>query len=133
MIQRIQSLYILIYLFSKSFLLYTSLLYTNPFNIFVYKFDLFPAILIFLIAASAIALFNFKNRKVQIKILYFQIIIQLIILISILILACSVTNPIKFLQNYQILIYLIGFLLLILALIGIKKDQKLIDSIDRIR
>ena len=49
------------------------------------------------------------------------------------ILAFKSDNALIFLQNYQIFVYLLGLALLLLSVRGIKKDQNLIDSIDRIR
>ena len=133
MIQRFQSLYILLYIINKCYLLYKFSIEKNPFYLFIDWPDAFFLLLIFLIIFSAITLFSFKNRKIQIKLLYFLIIIQVIILTSILILSSEEDSPIIFLQNYHTFYYLLGLLLLLFSLRGIKKDQKLIDSIDRIR
>jgi len=133
MIQRLQSLYILFYIINKCYLLYKSSMEKNPFYMFVDCLDPFFLLPVFLIIFSAFTLFNFKNRKIQIKLLYLLIIIQVIILTSILIFSYKVDDPIIFLQNYHTYSYLLGLLLLLLSLRGIKKDQKLIDSIDRIR
>ena len=133
MIQRFQSLYIFIYIINSCYLLYKYSIDKNPFYFFIDKVDLFLILIILVIIFSTITVFSFKNRKTQIKLLYFLIIIQVIVLTSILIISCKVDNPIIFLQNYHTFSYLLGLLLLLLSLRGIKKDQKLIDSIDRIR
>ena len=133
MIQRIQSLYLFIYLINKCFSIYISSIDKSLLHIIIYKIDLFTSVTIFLIILSAITLFSFKNRKTQIKLSYLLITIQLIVLLFLTILAYIADNSIKFLQNYQTFIYLIGLVLLLLSLKGIKKDQNLIDSIDRIR
>ncbi len=133
MIQRFQSLYILFYIINKCYLLYKSSIEKNQLHLFINRLDPFFLLLIFLIIFSTITLFSFKNRKTQIKLLYFLIIIQVIILTSILILSYEEDNSIIFFQNYHTFYYLLGLLLLLLSLRGIKKDQKLIDSIDRIR
>lgn len=133
MIQRIQSLYIVSYIAIKIFLLYKSYIKKNLLSFSLNGFDLFSIILIIILAISIILLVNFKNRKNQIKILYFLILIQFMILTSVSVLAFEEVNALKFLLNYQTLLYLLGFALLLLALKGIKKDQNLIDSIDRIR
>ena len=133
MIQRLQSLYMLLYIINKFYLLYKSSFEKNPFHPFIDRLAPFSLVLILLIIFSTLTLFSFKNRKIQIKLLYFLIMIQVIILTSILILSYKVEKPIIFLQTYQIYSYLLGLLLLLLSLRGIKKDQKLIDSIDRIR
>jgi len=133
MIQRFQSLYLLLYIINKCYLLCISSIEKNPFHLLIDSLDPFLLLLIFLIILSALTLFSFKNRKTQIKLLYFLIIIQVIILTSMLILSYKMDNPISFLENYRAHSYLLGLLLLLLSLRGIKKDQKLIDSIDRIR
>ena len=133
MIQRIQSLYIVSYIAIKIFLLYKSYIKKNLLSFLLNGFDLFSIVLIIILAISIILLASFKNRKNQIKILYFLILIQFMILTSVSVLAFEEVNALKFLLNYQTLLYLLGFALLLLALKGIKKDQNLIDSIDRIR
>ena len=133
MIQRIQSLYIFLYIIIKCYLLYTSLNFRSPFHFLIYEVELFSSSLILLIIVSIVTLFSFKKRKRQIILLYFLIMVQLVVLISISILVFTVINSLRFLQNYQTILYLIGLILLLLSLRGIKKDQKLIESIDRIR
>ena len=133
MIQRIQSLYLISYTGIKIFLLYISFIKKSLFNFFINGFDLFLLALVLLIIISIIILFSFKNRKKQIKLLYFLILNQLILLTSISILAFKKFNAIVFLFNYQTFMYLLGFALLLLSIRGIKKDQNLIESIDRIR
>ncbi len=133
MIQRIQSLYLISYIGIKIFLLYISFIKKSLFNFFINGFDLFLMALVLLIIISIIILFSFKNRKNQIKLLYFLILNQLILLTSISILAFKKINAIVFLLNYQTFLYLLGFALLLLSIRGIKKDQNLIESIDRIR
>ena len=133
MIQRIQSIYIFLFIISNIFLLYMTSMDQNSFHFSIYEFDLFPLLLILLIIFSIISLLSFKNRRTQIKLLYFLTFIQLIILTLISILAFKSDNALIFLQNYQIFIYFLGLALLLLSVRAIKKDQNLIDSIDRIR
>jgi len=133
MIQRIQSLYLFFYLIIKSFLLYKSIKNESPLHFFVDNFDLFPLSLAVLITTSLLVLLNFKNRKIQVKILYFLITIQLLILVPIPILAFEADKPLSFLWDYQSLLFFFGLVLLLFSLKGIKKDQNLINSIDRIR
>ncbi len=133
MIQRIQSLYIVFYISIKIFLLYISFIKKSLFNFFIEGIDLFLIELVMLLIISVLLLFSFKNRKNQIKLLYFLILNQLIVLTAISILAFKKDTTIVFLLNYETFLYLLGFALLLLSFRGIKKDQKLIDSIDRIR
>ena len=133
MIQRIQSLYIFLYIVIKCFLLYMSLTFKSLFHFFINKVDLVSSVLILLIIFSIVTLLSFKKRKTQIKLMYFLITLQLLFMISISIFNYMEVDSLIFLQNYQTILFMIGLLLLLLCLRGIKKDQNLIDSIDRIR
>ena len=133
MIQRIQSLYIFLYIVIKCFLLYMSLSYKSLFHFFINKVDILSSVLILLIIFSIVTLLSFKKRKTQIKLVYFLITLQLLFMISISIFNYMEVDSLIFLQNYQTILCIIGLLLLLLCLRGIKKDQNLIDSIDRIR
>ena len=133
MIQRIQSLYIFLYIVIKCFLLYMSLTFKSLFHFFINKVDLVSSVLILLIIFSIVTLLSFKKRKTQIKLMYFLITLQLLFMISISIFTYMEVDSLNFLQNYQTILCIIGLLLLLLCLRGIKKDQNLIESIDRIR
>lgn len=133
MIQRIQSLYILIYIANKCFLLYITPIDSSSFRFLIHEYDLFTSVQILLIIFSTITLLSFKSRKNQIILLYFLIIIQAIILTSIPLIFYEIDNSMAFFQNYQTFLYLFGLFLLLVSLWRIKKDQKLVDSIDRIR
>jgi len=133
MIQRIQSLYIFLYIVIKCFLLYMSLTYKSLFHFFINKVDLLSSVLILLIIFSMVTLLSFKKRKTQIKLMYFLITLQLLFMISISIFTYMEVDSLNFLQNYQTILFMIGLLLLLLCLRGIKKDQNLIESIDRVR
>ena len=133
MIQRIQSLYIFLHIVIKCFLLYMSLTYNSLFHFFINKVDLLSSVLILLIIFSIVTLLSFKKRKTQIKLVYFLITLQLLFMISISIFTYMEVDSLNFLQNYQTILCIIGLLLLLLSLRGIKKDQNLIESIDRIR
>ena len=109
-----------------------SLTYKSLFHFFINKVDLLSSVLILLIIFSIVTLLSFKKRKTQIKLTYLLITIQLLFMISISILAYIEVNSL-ILENYQTILFIIGLLLLLLCLRGIKKDQNLIDSIDRIR
>ncbi len=133
MIQRVQSIFISLYLVIKFYLLYVSSAKIKSFHFFVHGFDLFSLMLVLIIIFSIATLLSFKKRKTQIKLLFFLMTIQLIIIFLILVLAYRTGNSLKYLLNHQTFLYLFGLFLLLLSLRGIKRDQKLIDSIDRIR
>ena len=59
--------------------------------------------------------------------------IQLTIIFLILVLVYRTGNSLKYLLNHNTYLYIFGLFLLLLSLRGIKRDQKLIESIDRIR
>ena len=133
MIQRVQSIFISLYIIIKFYLLYTYSPKINSFHFFVHDFDLFSLLLILIIIFSITTLLSFKKRITQIKLLYILMTIQLIIIFLIFVLAYRNGNSLKYLLNHQTFLYLFGLFLLLLSLRGIKRDQKLIDSIDRIR
>ena len=110
-----------------------SLTYKSLFHFFINKVDLLSSVLILLIIFSIVTLLSFKKRKTQIKLVYFLITLQLLFMISISIFTYMEVDSLNFLQNYQTILCIIGLLLLLLSLRGIKKDQNLIESIDRIR
>ena len=110
-----------------------SLTYKSLFHFFINKVDLVSSVLILLIIFSIVTLLSFKKRKTQIKLMYFLITLQLLFIISISIFTYMEVDSLNFLQNHQTILCIIGLLLLLLCLRGIKKDQNLIESIDRIR
>tara|TARA_A200000113_G_scaffold47392_1_gene38818 strand:- start:6172 stop:6507 length:336 start_codon:yes stop_codon:yes gene_type:complete len=110
-----------------------ALTYKSLFHFFIYKVDLISSLLILLIIFSIVILLSFKKRKTQIKLMYFLIMLQLLFITSISIFAYIEVDSLNYLQNYQTILSGIGLLLLLLCLRGIKKDQNLIDSIDRVR
>ncbi len=133
MIQRVQSIFISLYTIIKLYLLYTSFAKLSSFHFFVHDFDLFSLLLVLIIIFSIATLLSFKKRKTQIKLLYFLMTIQLTIIFLILVLVYRTGNSLKYLLNHNTYLYIFGFFLLLLSLRGIKRDQKLIESIDRIR
>ena len=133
MIQRVQSIFISLYLVIKFYLLYVSSAKIKSFHFFVHGFDLFSLMLVLIIIFSIATLLSFKKRKTQIKLLYFLMTIQLTIIFLILVLVYRTGNSLKYLLNHNTYLYIFGLFLLLLSLRGIKRDQKLIESIDRIR
>jgi len=157
MIQRIQSLYLLV-----SILLVSSLLsgitilsfisgdVTSKFNVFglfwknksdeIYKPDVsfpFYVILILLILMQLATLFNFKKLKSQLKWSQYGFLLHVLTGLALLIfyfvgadwaLPESTATP-----QIGLLLYLAGIPFSFLAVKAIKKDKALIDSVDRIR
>ncbi len=155
MIQRVQSLYLLLTtLLSGLFLKgnFLKFIDTEGSGIIVnftgiYKatgdkgFDLieklFPLSIIFILipVISVLAIFLYKNRKLQLKITL------ILIIISIVLIAISTYYGISLINSYHAsfvpgIKMFIPFLILVFAILayrGIKKDEALVKSYDRIR
>ena len=131
MIQRIQSIYLLIALISMSLF---------SFKVSIYSFDgrAFFALddsKIFILAISgallvAIGLFMFSKRKLQMKLTRIAGLIQIIICIRLFVLFNAFEAD---LNNTSLLILVFNLIALIMAYRSIKKDDELVRSIDRIR
>jgi uncharacterized membrane protein len=129
MIQRIQSLYLLLAVLLSSGLLYVSHLteYAMSLESFFsvnYGFYLIPFL-------TLITLLFFKKRKIQ------GVLILLIILFTffpIVLYVQEIYNGVQTSVLYAtVSIYLLNIIFLLLARKGIIKDEKLVRSIDRIR
>ena len=129
MIQRIQSVYLLIIIVAN--LIYK--LFLNNFSDFVFPgFTLMAnwisSIYVYLVPTimiSLVSLLLYKNQNIQLILNRVNLLFQLIFLAS------SFDNLMSFNTFYMILIFNIVFIYL--ANSGIKKDKKLIKSLDRIR
>jgi len=157
MIQRIQSLFILIAAISYAacfffpFWIYTSTdpLYTYEVSLFSIKcingepqpFYLGTLPIIVLVTVSTIlslvSLFSFKNRATQIKLNNFNVFISLFLIFTLFYWIPSIIENklLTAISLWQIglLFPLIAVVLLIIANIFIKKDEKLVKSSDRLR
>ena len=129
MIQRIQSLYLLLAVLLSSGLLYVSRLteYARGLESFFsvnYGFYLIPFL-------TLITLLFFKKRKIQ------GVLILLIILFTffpIVLYVQEIYNGVQASVLYAtVSVYLLNIIFLLLARRGIIKDEKLVRSIDRIR
>ena len=131
MIQRIQSLYFLLAAISMTLVLFKVPVYTLNEILFMAQDD---TKIFVLTSAGAIfsflGLFMFKNRKFQMKLIRLTVLIEMIIGIRIFILF----NKFEVVINNNLL-FLLAFTLivLIMAYRGVKKDDDLVRSVDRIR
>ena len=131
MIQRIQSIYLLVAAISMSLISFKVTVYTLNETLFMAQDDTKMFILTIVGAIfSLLGLFMFKNRKFQIKLIRFTVLIQMIIGIRIFMLF----NKFEVVLNNSFL-FLMAFTLiaLIMAYRGVKKDDDLVRSVDRIR
>ena len=131
MIQRIQSIYLLVAAISMSLISFKVTVYTLNETLFMAQDDTKMFILTIVGAIfSLLGLFMFKNRKFQMKLIRLTVLIQMIIGIRIFMLF----NKFEVVLNNSFL-FLMAFSLiaLIMAYRGVKKDDDLVRSVDRIR
>ena len=131
MIQRIQSIYFLVAAISMTLISFKVPVYTLNETLFMAQDDTKMFILTIVGAIfSLLGLFMFKNRKFQMKLIRLTVLIQMIIGVRIFMLF----NKFEVVLNNSFL-FLMAFTLiaLIMAHRGVKKDDDLVRSVDRIR
>ena len=131
MIQRIQSIYLLVAAISMTLISFKVPVYTLNETLFMAQDDTKMFILTIVGAIfSLLGLFMFKNRKFQMKLIRLTVLIQMIIGVRIFMLF----NKFEVVLNNSFL-FLMAFTLiaLIMAYRGVKKDDDLVRSVDRIR
>ena len=131
MIQRIQSIYFLVAVISMTLISFKVHVYTLNDKMFMAQDDTKMFVLTIVGAIfSLLGLFMFKNRKFQMKLIRLTVLIQMIIGIRIFMLF----NKFEVVLNNSFL-FLLAFTLiaLIMAYRGVKKDDDLVRSVDRIR
>ena len=156
MIQRIQSLFLLLTIIASSLFLtcgYLDLVNSTSGYEAVARFSgiymvssgsgnilashLFPVPVISVLvpAVAAVAILLYKNRKLQKKIILLDIFLELILIISgfILIIPVVQHNSAILKPGYRIIMPLLSLVFLVLAYLGVKKDDELVKSYDRLR
>ena len=131
MIQRIQSIYFLLAAISMTLISFKVPVYTLNETLFMAQDDTKMFILTIVGAIfSLLGLFMFKNRKFQMKLIRLTVLIQMIIGVRLFMLL----NKFEVVLN-NTLLFLMAFSLiaLIMAYRGVKKDDDLVRSVDRIR
>ena len=131
MIQRIQSIYLLIAAISMTLISFKVPIYYLNETLFMAQDDTKMFILTIVGAIfSLLGLFMFKNRKFQMKLIRLTVLIQMIIGVRIFMLF----NKFEVVLN-NFFLFLMAFTLiaLIMAYRGVKKDDDLVRSVDRIR
>jgi len=143
MIQRIQSIFLLLaaafFFLEFAFPFFSSDSYSQGFfTDYVYNIQDHPALLTLTIAAgiiSLIAIVMYKNRSLQTLLVYLSIILAIALTATMVILLRS--NTPEFLTHTTVFIgSFLPFLAIIflgLSLRNIKKDDKLVKSMDRLR
>jgi len=144
MIQRVQSLYLLIAFLISGVLAFSVLLWENIDGIAYYltgmikedswKIVSIPMGFILSTILSLLAIMNFKNRTLQIKLNRFNIVTNLYLLGIIVYLLLSLSGE-SYISEKGIGLFLpvIVIVLLVLANKTIQKDEELVKSVDRLR
>ena len=142
MIQRIQSIYLLIVITLSAMLPFVFKLWEDSKNE-VYALDLFSdtsvlakliPIFFFLTALIAlIAIFKFKNRKLQFVLGRIIILINLFLLGILIYLSLTIPGEASSEKGIGMFITIVVIVFAVLANKAIKKDEDLVKSVDRLR
>lgn len=144
MIQRIQTIYLLLATIISSGLIVVFNLWTNSSEEEVFVLDLFKADsilqkmvpILFLLSAivSFIAIFLFKNRQLQFVVGRIVILINLFLLGILIYVSQTLPGETSVsLKGIAMFIPVVVILLIFLANKAIKKDENLVKSVDRLR
>ena len=131
MIQRIQSIYLMVAAISMTLISFKVPVYTLNETLFMAQDDTKMFILTIVgTIFSLLGLFMFKNRKFQMKLIRLTVLIQMIIGVRLFMLF----NKFEvILNNYLLFLLVFALIALIMAFRGVKKDDDLVRSVDRIR
>jgi len=136
MLQRIQTIYLLISLIISGGLIFVFHLWTNENDVPVFAKDNMIYLLLFLGSAllSLISIFKYKNRQTQFVLGRLNIILNFILLglFVYLLLISSGESQISE-KGVGIFMPIFSIVFLVLANKAIKKDEDLVKSVDRLR
>lgn len=136
MLQRIQTVYLLIAALFSCGLIFVFYLWTNAQDVPVYAKDNMTYLAMFFgsAALSLISIFNYKNRKFQFVLGRLNIILNFILLglfVYLLLMAPGESEISE--KGVGIFIPIFSIVFLVLANKAIKKDEDLVKSVDRLR
>ncbi len=136
MIQRIQTIYLILAAIVSSGLIFIFHLWVTVDNITVFAKDVVYVLIGFMASAvlSLIAIFNFKNRKSQFLMGRLNIILNFILLGFFVYQSLNLSGETNVSEKgIGMFIPIISIVLLALANKAIKKDEDLVKSVDRLR
>ncbi|WP_460218357.1 DUF4293 domain-containing protein [Psychroserpens sp. MEBiC05023] len=136
MIQRIQTIYLLLSAAVSAGLIFVLHLWTNSEDVAVYAKDEYLYLGLFLGSAllSLISIFSFKNRKFQFVLGRLNIILNFILLGFFVYQLLTPPGESQISEKgVGIFIPILSIVLLVLANKAIKKDEDLVKSVDRLR
>jgi hypothetical protein len=135
MLQRIQTLYLLVVAAVSSGLIFVCNLWTNE-NVVVFAKDETIALVAFLLSATLalFSIFNFKNRQFQFVLGRLNIILNLILLGFFVYLSLNLSGETTVSEKgIGMFLPIVSIVFLVLANKAIKKDEDLVKSVDRLR
>ena len=131
MIQRIQTIYLLIASIAFALLSFKIPFWSlNDEFIYAQNDNKLYLLLITLFVFSLIGIFLFKKRIVQMKLLRLSILIEFVVLVRLFLTYKELNTP---LDAKVFFLLMSAFVSLLLAYRGVKKDEDLVRSVDRIR
>jgi hypothetical protein len=136
MIQRIQSVYMLLVAAIAGGLTFMFSLYTTTGGVEVFAKDdpLYLSLFVASAILTLITIFLFKNRKLQFVLNRFNILLNLILLGVFVYRMLTLSGETEVSEKgIGIIIPIISIVLLVLANRAIKKDEDLVKSVDRLR
>ncbi len=136
MIQRIQTLYLLVAVVISAGLIFVFDLYTDNNQTLVYAKDNYTYLALFLGSAllSLISIFRYKNRKSQFVLGRLNIILNFILLGVFVYQSLNVSGETEVSEKgIGIILPIFSIVFLALANKAIKKDEDLVKSVDRLR
>ncbi len=131
MIQRIQSIYLLVATIAMALISFKVPIWTLNAQLFMAQDDTKMFVLTVAGALlSLIGIFMFKNRKLQMKLIRLAVLVEMVIGVRLF----MVLQEFEVSLNINcILLLAFAFVALIMAYRGVKKDDDLVRSVDRIR
>jgi len=131
MIQRIQTIYLLIASIAFALLSFKIPFWSlNDEFMYAQNDNKLYLLLITLFVFSIIGIFLFKKRTVQMKLLRLSILIEFVVVVRLFLTYREFNTP---LDAKVFFLLMIAFVALLLAYRGVKKDEDLVRSVDRIR
>ncbi len=136
MIQRIQTIYLLLSAGISAGLIYVFHLWTNKEGLKIFADDINYVFALFLVSAffSIAAVFIYKNRQTQFVLGRLNILLNFILLGFFVYQSLNVSGEADVSEKgIGILLPILSIVLLVLANKAIKKDEDLVKSVDRLR
>lgn len=136
MIQRIQTVYLILAIFASAGLIFVFSLWQDDLGQPVFAQDVMGVFLAFLGSAviSLISIFLYKNRQLQFVLGRLNILLNLILLGVFVYWSLTLSGEMQVSEKgIGILIPIVSIVFLVLANKAIKKDEDLVKSVDRLR